>query len=86
MVAIICGAVGIAVILIIYLPLVAEKKRQEEHQREIEFVKKRHDEWAMVKLRANLAALESKMMRGEDDNDTPYCGAKIDEGNEDEID
>lgn len=64
--AIICGAVGIAVILIIYLPLVAEKKRQEEHQREIEEVKKRHDEWALVELRANLAALESKMMGGEE--------------------
>lgn len=66
--AIICGAVvGIAVILIIYLPLVAEKKRQEEHQREIEEVKRLHDEWTMVKLRANLMALESEMMRGEKD-------------------
>ena len=66
--AIICGAVvGIAVILIIYLPLVAEKKRQEEHQREIEEAKKRHDEWTLVELRANLMALESKMMRGEED-------------------
>lgn len=66
---IICGVVGIAVILIIYLPLVAEKKRQEEHQREIEEAIKRHDEWALVELRANLAALESKMMRGEEDNE-----------------
>lgn len=64
---IIFGAVGIAIILIVYLPYLAEKKRQEEHQREIEFVKKRHDEWAMAKLRANLMALESKMMRGEED-------------------
>lgn len=64
---IIFGAVGIAIILIVYLPCLAEKKRQEEHQREIEFVKKRHDEWAMVKLRANLMALKSEMMRGEED-------------------
>ena len=45
---IICGAVGIAAILIIYLPLVAEKKRQEEHQREIEEAKKRHGHWVHI--------------------------------------
>ena len=60
---IICGAVGIAVILIIYLPLVAEKKRQEEHQRKIEEVKRLHDEQIMVDLKANIERVKSDGMR-----------------------
>lgn len=68
---IICSAAGIAMVLIVYLllPYLREKKRQEEHQREIEEAIKRHDEWTLVELKANLMALESEMMRGEKDNE-----------------